>query len=150
MDREDWIHSMKCQKAFKLVNKEVGSRNHSRISPDLAVSVIFFIGRNFACVSSKIQTKFQHQKGWIGDDGVHLHKNHAMKYWEDNFKDIQFQIDRAPNNRKSVAPSRNPPSAGQSATGAPIGPAKPGDAPKEKKFNAAGYDKDLVKARVTK
>ena len=36
---------------------------------------------------------FQHQKGWIGDDGVHLHKNHAVKYWEDNFKDIQYQIE---------------------------------------------------------
>jgi len=70
VEREDWIHSIKCQKAFKIVNKEVESRNHSSISADLA-----------------------HQKGWIGEDGVHLHKNNAIKYWEDNFKDIQFQID---------------------------------------------------------
>ena len=66
-------------------------------------------------------------------------------------------VNRAPNNRKSAAPSRNPPSAGRSAGGAPSagrnavrperkGPAKPRDAPEEKKFDAAGYDKDLVEA----
>jgi len=66
-------------------------------------------------------------------------------------------VNRAPNNRKSVAPSRNPPSVGRSAGGAPSagrnavrperkGPAKPRDAPEEKKFDAAGYDKDLVEA----
>ena len=47
VEREDWIHSMKCQKAFKLVNKEVESRNHSTISADLAVSlksVVIFDG----------------------------------------------------------------------------------------------------------
>ena len=66
-------------------------------------------------------------------------------------------VNRAPNNRKSVAPSRNPPSVGRSAGNAPSagrnavrperkGPAKPRDAPEEKKFDAAGYDKDLVEA----
>merc|ERR1719259_224625 len=66
-------------------------------------------------------------------------------------------VNRAPNNRKSAAPSRNPPSVGRSAGGAPSagrnavrperkGPAKPRDAPEEKKFDAAGYDKDLVEA----
>ena len=43
VEREDWIHSMKCQKAFKLVNKEVESRSHSSISADLAVSIKFFL-----------------------------------------------------------------------------------------------------------
>ena len=42
VEREDWIHSMKCQKAFKIVNKEVESRNHSSISADLAVSIKIF------------------------------------------------------------------------------------------------------------
>ena len=39
VEREDWIHSIKCQEAFKLVNKEVKSRNHSKISSDHAVSL---------------------------------------------------------------------------------------------------------------
>lgn len=64
-------------------------------------------------------------------------------------------VNRAPNNRKSVAP-RNVPSSGRAAavSGAGRGairperkgPKGPRDAPEEKKFDGAGYDKDLVDA----
>ena len=32
------------------------------------------------------------KRGWIGEDGVHLHKSNAVHYWEENFQDIERQI----------------------------------------------------------
>ena len=35
---------------------------------------------------------FQLKRGWISEDGVHLHKSNAVHYWEENFQDIERQI----------------------------------------------------------
>ena len=41
---------------------------------------------------NKSSTFFQLKRGWIGEDGVHLHKSNAVHYWEENFQDIERQI----------------------------------------------------------
>ena len=47
---------------------------------------------DFNLVNLIINLFIQLKRGWIGEDGVHLHKSNAVHYWEENFQDIERQI----------------------------------------------------------
>ena len=79
---------------------------------------------------------FQLKRGWISEDGVHLHKSNAVHYWEENFQDIERQIKAKSKTQLSKSnPLKNS-----------LIPSRRLTEPPKKKFGGAGYDKKLVEA----